>query len=338
MAAAIPAAIGVGTSLIGGIQGKGAAKKQQQLAEQQRRDLLPLIQSKIAASQYGLGMAPEALANSQSIFNRGLGGFDSLSQDYKSLTGQGQDILNSSLPYLSGAAAALGDLQKFYRPFMFDGQSAIDRFLPSKGRTEQMLAPEFGEINRGFQSASDNIAKFAPRGARTSALAKGDLDRQSQLSETFFKGRQALGDKALGAAFQGASGQQGVAQALAQLGLGKGQLGLGTIGTGQNAMSQALQSLGIGNAATGNLTQLIAALSAQGDEAFNMYNQQANRAFGLEPQANSGKGLGGYLVDLFNNKGVQDKVGGLLGGIFGGNKKKNSILPGTDFNYGYGQG
>jgi hypothetical protein len=306
----------------------------------------------------------EARGRSSELFESGKG----LMREGGDLASLGRGTLAGSLPYLTGAATALGDLQKFYRPFMFDGQRAIDRFLPSGKRVNELLAPEFGNISQGYQSASENIAKFAPRGGgRVSTLARADIDRQKQLSDVFFQGRQGLTDKALGAAFQGAQGEQNRANALQALGLGQGQLGLGTIGQGlntigtglntigtgtsllgtqgglaQNSMSQALQALGLGGQAAGNLGELASSLFGQGLSSsqgpMNLYNQQANRAFQASRlgQPTSGSGLGGYLVDLFNNKGVQDKVGGLLGGLFG--NKKNNILPGTDFNYGYGQG
>jgi hypothetical protein len=315
MAAAIPAAIGVGSSLIGGIRGKGAAKKQQKLAEQQFAQLQPLIQAQILASQFGLNQAQSLYPQAESMFG----------ETYRNAMSQGNEALGSSrqlsgmsLPYLRGAGEALGKLQEFYRPFMFDGQRAIDRFLPSKQRTEEMLAPEFGDINQGYQSASENIAKFAPRGGgRVSTLAKGDLDRQKAMSDTFFRGRESLRNSALGAAFQGASGQQNVANSLQGLGLGVGQLG-------QNSFSQALQALGIGqNSAQGigNLGTTGLGMGLGGGQgAINLYGQQANRAYGSQPQGTSGKGLGGFLVDLFNDTGMQGSLSRLFKGSKGGGR------------------
>ena len=368
-AAAIPAAIGAGSSIIGGIQGKGAAKRQEKLAREQLAQLQPLINAQIAASQFGLDTArslyPQATNDIQTIFNTATGAYEPLMKDYRAMLddalGKSNELYNSgralgqaetgllsgSLPYLSGAANALGDLQKFYRPFMYDGQRAIDRFLPSAQRVNETLAPEFGNVNQGYRSASENIAKFAPRGGgRVSTLARADIDRQKQLSDMFFQGRENMKNTGLNAAFQGASGEQNVANSLQQLGLGQGQLGLGTIGQGlntigagtsllgtkgglaQNSLSQALQALGIGGSAAGNLGQLASSLFGEGlnggQGAYNLYNQQANRAYGSQPQGSTGKGLGGYLVDLFNNKGVQDKLGGLFGG--GGNK--SSLMTG----------
>jgi len=323
MAMAIPAAIGIGSSIVGGIKGKGAAKKQQKLAEQQRQQLMPLIQSQIAGSQFGInqaqGLYPQAQAMLAEIFKNALGQSDEA-------LGTSRNLSNMSLPYLKGAGSALENLQQFYRPFMFEGQRAIDRFLPSKQRTEEMLAPEFGDINQGYQSASENIAKFAPRGGgRVSSLARGDLDRQKSLSDTFFKGRESLRNSALGAAFQGAAGEQNRANSLQGLGLGIGQLG-------QNSLSQALQALGLGqNSAQGigNLGASALGMGLSGGQnAMSLYNSQANRAYGLLPQESTGKGLGGYLVDLFSNKGVQDKLGGLFGKKGGGGGGLGSLFGG----------
>jgi hypothetical protein len=332
---AIPAAIGVGGSLIGGIQGKGAAKRQEKLAREQLAQLQPLIQAQIAMSQFGLDKArelyPAATNAIQTVYNTATGAYEPLMNEARGkageLYGTGKGMLTSSLPYLMGAATGLEDLQKFYRPFMFDGQRAIDRFLPSKQRTEQLLAPEFGNINQGYRSASENIARFAPRGGgRVSTLARADIDRQKQLSDTYFQGREGLMNQALGAAFQGASGEQNRLNSLQALGLGQGQLGLGAIGQGNSILGTqgglALQHLGLGGQAASNLGELASSLFGQGINSgqgpFNLYSQQANRAYGLQPQSTSGKGLGGYLVDLFSNKGIQDKLGGLFGGGKGG--------------------
>lgn len=361
MAQAIPAAIGVGTSLVGGISGKGAAKEQRKLAERQLAQLQPLINAQIAASQFGLDQAQQLYGPAADIFKNiystSMGDRDTAMGDYsrlledaitksnemygegKGLTAEGRNLLLQSQPYLQGAGTALSDLQKFYRPFMDSGQRAIDAFLPSAARVNETLAADFGNVNQGYRSASENIARFSPRGGgRVSTLARADIDRQKQLSDMFFQGKQNLRDTALGAAFQGAAGQQNVANSLRDLGLGQGQLGLGTIGQGlstigtgtnilgtggglaQNAFGQGLQALGLGlNAGQGlgNLatTGLQLGLSG-GQQAYNMYNQQSGQAYNATfPGASggAGKGLGGYLVDLFSNKGVQNKLNDLFG-------------------------
>lgn len=315
MAMAIPAAIGLGTSLVGGIQGKGARKKQEQLARQQLAQLQPYLNASQSALGNALNMFPQASNAIQTVFNQATGAYEPLVNDYRSLLG-------GATPYLSGAANALGDLQRFYRPFMFEGSRAIDRFLPSAQRTNELLAPEFGNINQGYQSASENIARFAPRGGgRVSSLSRADLDRQKQISDTFFQGRQNLSNQALGAAFQGAQGQQGAAQALSSLGLGQG-------GLAQNAVSQALQALGLGGAAAGNLGQLSSSLFGHGMSGANilgnLYGQTSNRAYQQSPNMlDTGESLGSYLQKLFGNKGVQNAIGGIFGG-----KKRGGTLPG----------
>lgn len=360
-AAAIAPAIGIGTSLIGGIQGKGAAKQQRQLAERQLAQLQPLINQQILASQFGLdtarGLLPKATNAIETTYNKATGMFEPLVGDYRSLLegargreselfgrgtelmGEGRNLLTSSLPYLTGASSALSDLQKFYRPFMFDGQRAIDRFLPSAQRTRELLAPEFGEVNAAAGAARRRIAEFAPRGGgRITSENQIEMERQKGLSNVFFQGRQGLADRALGAAFQGAQGQQGVAQALQALGLGQGQLGLGTIGQGlntintgtsllgtqgglaQNSLAQALQALGLGGQAAGNLGQLSSSFFGQGlaggqgalGTSGDLYNRQADRAFnatfGGQNLMGTGEGLGSYLQKLFSDKGVQNTI------------------------------
>lgn len=97
MAAAIPAAIGLGGSVIGGISGKGAAKRQERLAREQMAQLKPLLDLQIQTGQYALGQ---------------------------------------SKPYITGAGQALTDLQNnFYKPLAFGNRSAIDAFLAPERRS-----------------------------------------------------------------------------------------------------------------------------------------------------------------------------------------------------------
>jgi hypothetical protein len=96
MAAAIPAVAGLGGSLFSGLSGKGAAKRQQKLAEQQMAMLKPLIEAQIAGSQYALGQ---------------------------------------SKGFLGGAQQALTDLGGFWRPLAFGDRSAIDQFLAPERRS-----------------------------------------------------------------------------------------------------------------------------------------------------------------------------------------------------------
>jgi hypothetical protein len=72
-----------------------------------------------------------------------------------------------------------------------------------------------------------------------------------------------------------------------------------------------------------------------GQGAYNLYNAQANRSFASQPTGEGGKGLGGFLVDLFGNKGVQDKIGGLFGGSRNTQATTSTSLPNIDF---FGQG
>jgi hypothetical protein len=226
--------------------------------------------------------------------------------------------------------SGLGDLQQKYRPFLEDGARAIERFMPSGNVLQRLLAGQFSDINQGYKSASENIAAFAPRGGgRVSSLANADINRQQQLTKARAEGQAGYGNQALQGFFQGAEGTRNVLGQQGQLELGRaqqqGQLGLGAIGAGQQSkqlgiadfgaksgvglqqLQAALQALGIGGSAAGGLGQLGGSLlnlgSQGGGNIFDMVNQQQNRAYGQAPsQNNSAKGLGGYLVDLFNSK------------------------------------
>lgn len=378
MAAAIGPAIGVGSSIIGGIQGKGAAKRQEKMLQEQLNMMRPLMQAQADTTRFALDQGrqlfPQAQNALQTVFNAGSGSFEPLMKDYQSmlreattsqgkffdqgdaLSKMGREALTSAfnLPELTGAQSALGDLQQFYRPFMFDGQRAIDKFLPGQQQLNKLLAGDFANVNQGFKSASENIANFAPRGGgRVSTLANADVDRQRQITQLGSQGRQSLLQTNLQNAFQGAAGTQNVANALTQLGLGRGQLqgqlGLGAIGAGQqekqlgisdfgakanvglNQLQSALQALGLAGGAAGGLGQLASGTLGQGlgggGQLYDMFNQQANRINNLDVQSlrnqSGAKGLGGFVVDLFNTKGL---FGG--GGGKGTTTMPNSKIPG----------
>lgn len=95
MAAAIPAAIGLGSSVIGGIQGKGAAKKQAKLQEQQYALLKPLLEAQSAGGKYAI---------------------------------------DQSKPMIAGATQGLEDLKNFWQPLVSGDRSAIDMFLSPERR------------------------------------------------------------------------------------------------------------------------------------------------------------------------------------------------------------
>src|SRR6266545_1734992 len=347
MATAIPAAIGVGSSLIGGIQGKGAAKKQQKLAEKQLAMLQPLIQQQMQglqfAQQQGQQLFPQATNALNTVFNQATGQFEPLMQDYRSMLGQaqtsqgkfnqeGEALMGMGTPALMGALSGLGDLEQAYRPFMQDGARAIERFLPSGSTLQRLLAGQMGDINQGYKSASENIASFAPRGGgRVSSLANADVSRQQQLTKARSEGTMGYGQQALQNFFQGAEGTR------AALGA-RGQTALGAIGAGQQSkqlgiqdfgakanvglqqLQSALQALGLAGGAAGNLGQLAGStlnLGTQGGgNIYDMVNQQQNRAYGVMPQG-GGKELGGYLTDLFQSSPVQGGLDKFFKGIFG---------------------
>ena len=331
MATAIPAAIGVGTSIASGIGGKGARKAAEKAEKERRAQLQPLINLQMNLAKLGEQQIPNIFNMFQETYGQaGELGSTSL-MDYKALLadalGKSNQMFNAGTGYIKGAATGLGDLEKFYRPFLNEGAAAIDRFLPSKARTEQMLAPEFSQVNDAYQATLQGLNQAPRGGGRITAFNEANIKRQSDLSNTFFQGRNALGNQALNSAFQAAGGEE---QRLGQL----LQLGLGSIGTGtsllgtegglaQNAFGQSLQALSQRLSAAGGMGALSQGLTSGANNLYDLYNQSANRATSYsQPRSSTTpqKGLGGFLVDLFNQKGIQDKVGGWLGGIFGGKK------------------
>lgn len=309
-------------------------------------------------SQYDPLMG-DALGRESELYNQGIG----LTGTGREMIGRGRGLFDSSLGYLDAASKGLSDVQSFYRPFMFSGRRAIDQFLPTAQRTFENIAPEVGNINQGYRSAQENIARFAPRGGgRVSSMARADVDRQKQISDQFFQSRLNTQGQGLQAAFQGAQGQTNVANSLRDLFQAGSGTGLNTIGAGLNTVGTGLSTIGTGTnylTSRGGLAQnmlglglnaknlglnnrqglsgLLQALSGVNNQAGaalpGLYNAQANRAYGTDANQRQGSGLGGFLVDLFNNKSVQgpvDNLFGKIGGFFGGGAK--SSLPDISFN------
>lgn len=102
MAAAIPAAIGLGGSLFSGISGKKAAKEAKKQQERMMQMVMPLIQAQIAAKQ-------EAVT-------------------------QGKDLLGQTRPYLEQGAGGLSKAIDWWKPLMSGDQRAIDQFLAPERR------------------------------------------------------------------------------------------------------------------------------------------------------------------------------------------------------------
>lgn len=103
MAAAVPAAIGLGGSIFSGISNKNAAKKQQQQAAEQWATIKPLIEAQAAGSKYAIDASKPFLQQGQAT--------------------------------LRGATQGVQDLQRFWSPLMGGNRSAIDQFLsPERGQ------------------------------------------------------------------------------------------------------------------------------------------------------------------------------------------------------------
>lgn len=173
MPAAIPAAVGLGGSIIGGISGKGAAKKQQKLAEQQMAMMKPLLDAQIAGSQYAL---------------------------------------TQSKPFLEGAGQAATDLQNFWKPLVSGNRSAIDQFLAPERRAinqgyksvSKNLAT-FGPRGGGRVSSLAN-ADIARQGALSDLVFGARKTGANQL-ESLAQLLGSLGTSTLSAGLSG--GQQG---------------------------------------------------------------------------------------------------------------------------------
>lgn len=109
MASAIPGIVGLGSSVVGGISGKRAAKREEKRYQEQLAMIKPLIEAQTKGSQFAL---------------------------------------EQSKPYLAGAAQGAKDVQGFWTPLMKGDRSAIDQFLAPERRainqgykaTQQTLA------------------------------------------------------------------------------------------------------------------------------------------------------------------------------------------------------
>jgi hypothetical protein len=323
MAAAIPAAIGVGSSIFGNISGKGAAKEQRKLAQQFLEMNKPFLQNQLNLSNMSLDALSRNLNPLLASYLTGAEGAEGLGD---MLTGQYGSLLGDATGYADAAARGLTDVQNFVRPFMTSGRRAIDEFLPTARRTFENIAPEVGNINQGQQSAQDYVAKFAPRGGgRISTMAKGDLDRQRQINDTFFQSRLATQGQGLQAAFQGAQGLTSASNSLRDLFQARSGVAQNAVGLGLNA-----KNLGLNNRqGLAGLLQALAGASNQAGSALpGLYNAQANRAYGVDANQRQGSGLGGFLVDLFSNKKVQggvDDLFGKIGGVFSGGRNPSPI-------------
>lgn len=171
MPTAIPAAIGLGGSIFGGISGKKAAKKQQQMAEQQMAMIKPLLEAQIAGSKFAL---------------------------------------DQSKPFLEGARQGVTDLQNFWKPLMSGDRSAIDAFLAPERRainqgykaTERNLA-QFGPRGGGRISALAN-ADIARQGQMNDLVFGG---RQKAAGANFDLSQllSSLGTSTLSAGLAGGS-------------------------------------------------------------------------------------------------------------------------------------
>lgn len=318
-AAAVPAAIGVGSSIIGGIQGKGAAKRQEKLAREMLDAQRPLMDAQRRGLEFALSQGqqlfPMATNAINTVFNQATGQFEPMLKDYRQmladatssqskfnaegdqLMGFGNEMLRKSFAEQLGAMTGLADLEQAYRPFMQDGARAIEKFLPSQATLQKLMAGDFANVNQGFKSASENIANFAPRGGgRVSTLANADVQRQRDLTSLGAQGRKDFGQMALNNFFQGAEGTRGALGTRAQIAGDIGQRGLGTIGAGQQSKQLGIQEFGSkANVGLQQLQSALQALGLAGGAAGNL-GQLAQGTLGLGTEG------GGNLYNMLNKQ------------------------------------
>src|SRR6185369_2919835 len=133
--------------------------------------------------------------------------------------GQARNLFNQSQPYIKGAGQGMMDLKNFWEPLLKGNQTAMDQYLSSEKRL----------VNQGFRSASENIAKYAPRGGgRVSTLARMDSDRQGKLT-----------DLVTGTRKEAAGQLTNLNQLLGSLGTSVRSLATGTLGAGLGGGSGA---------------------------------------------------------------------------------------------------
>lgn len=173
MAAAIPAALGLGGSVVGGISGKKAAKKEEKRYQEQMAMMKPLLEAQMAGSKFAL---------------------------------------DQSKPYLAGAAQGATDLQNFWNPLMKGDRSAIDSFLAPERRainqgykaTQQNLA-QFAP--RGGGRVSGLAAADTARQGQLNDLVFGARQKAAGANFDIAQLLGNLGTNTLSAGLSG--GQQG---------------------------------------------------------------------------------------------------------------------------------
>jgi hypothetical protein len=177
IAAAIPAGIGLGSSLIGGITGKGAAKRQEKLVKELLNLQRPLLQQQ---AQFG------------------------------------QFALQQSRPFIRGAGQAMQDLQeKFYKPLAFGNRSAIDMFLsPERRAINQGFQSTVSNITRFAPRGGGRVASLVQaeqqKQGQLSDLVFGARRQGAEGLQNVSQQLGALGTGLLGAGF--GAGQQGLSQ------------------------------------------------------------------------------------------------------------------------------
>lgn len=152
-AIAVPAAVSIGTGLMGKSSAKKGQKKQEDMARQQMAAQAPLIAAQTEATQYGLNQAKQ---------------------------------------YNTGAQQAIGDVKNWWAPIMSGNRTAIDQFLsPERGainqgyRSASQNMATFGPRGGGRASAMMN-ADLQRQGQLSNLIfgaRRQGVDAMSQLGQ-----------------------------------------------------------------------------------------------------------------------------------------------------------
>lgn len=174
MATAIPAIAGLGGSIIGGISGKKAAKKEDKRYQEQMAMMKPLIEAQTKGSQFAL---------------------------------------DQSKPYLQGAAQGVNDLQNFWSPLMKGDRSAIDQFLsPERRAINQGFQSTQQNLSRMAPRGGGRISALAgadvARQGQMSDLIFGGRQKAAGANFDLAQLLGSLGTSTLSAGLSG--GQQGM--------------------------------------------------------------------------------------------------------------------------------
>lgn len=184
MSSIVPAAVGLGGSVIGGISGKKAAKKAEAERQQVLQMVMPLLQQQMAGG--------------------------------KAAIEQGGQQIGQGAGYLNGAQTGLSDLKKFWQPLVSGDRNAIDQFLaPERRAINQGATATAQSLNRMAPRGGGRVSALAGADvARQGALndlvfgaRKEGANQLAGLNQS--SGQLGLGQMGVGASVLGQGLQAG---------------------------------------------------------------------------------------------------------------------------------